>query len=105
MNKIIMAWVAMVLSACVYSETPYGRYAHIDLPVHHQTTINKTVTVNAPAGTTVIMSESVPVSAYGQNSLDCHNSRHQRCQPRPVYRIQGQGGSVSQTQQGVLYRY
>lgn len=109
---IQMIGFMFTLSACVYHATPEGTYARIDLPIHQQTTIHKTVTVNAPAGTTVIMSEHVPVSAYGQTpTIHCRNSRHQSCYqrvlppPRPVHRIQGQGGSVSQSRQGYFYSY
>ena len=42
--------LALILAACTYSETPFGRYAEIDLPIQSQTTIHKTITVNAPAG-------------------------------------------------------
>ena len=49
---------SLILAACTYSETPFGRYAEIDLPVQSQTTIHKTVTVNAPPGTTVNISET-----------------------------------------------
>lgn len=49
------------LGGCMYAETPYGRVAAIDLPVHSQTTVNKTVTINAPPGTTVIYQDSEPV--------------------------------------------
>lgn len=49
-----------ILGACVYAESPHGRFAAIDLPVHSQTTVHKTVTVNAPAGTTVIVHDAPP---------------------------------------------
>lgn len=49
---IQMIGFMFTLSACVYHATPEGTYARIDLPIHQQTTIHKTVTVNAPAGTT-----------------------------------------------------
>ena len=52
-------------AACEYSDTPYGRYARIDLPVENRTVIHKTVTVNAPPGTTVIYQDSEPVHRYG----------------------------------------
>ena len=61
-KDIIMNWrilpIALTLAACTYSETPFGRYAEIDLPLQSQTTIHKTVTVNAPAGTTVNIRET-----------------------------------------------
>ena len=47
--KTAVLSAALLLSACVYTETPYGRTAVLDLPVHAQTTVNKTVTINAPA--------------------------------------------------------
>ena len=48
--KTAVLSAALLLSACVYTETPYGRTAVLDLPVHSQTTVNKTVTINAPPG-------------------------------------------------------
>lgn len=47
-----------LLAGCVYAESPEGRFALLDLPMQTHTTVNKTVTVNAPAGTTVIVSET-----------------------------------------------
>ena len=40
----------VLLSGCMYADTPEGRFGAIDipLPVSSHTTINKTVTVNAP---------------------------------------------------------
>lgn len=52
--------IAAILGGCVYAEGPDGRFASIDLPVHNQTTVNKTVTVNAPPGTTVIINDNPP---------------------------------------------
>lgn len=52
--------LCLLLGACVYAESPDGRFAAIDLPVHSQTTVHKTVTVNAPPGTTVIVNETPP---------------------------------------------
>ena len=46
--KALALSITLLLSACVYTETPYGRTAVLDLPVHSQTTVNKTVTINAP---------------------------------------------------------
>ena len=63
-TKYLAAVSALLLVGCVYSETPYGRYAAIDLPVESRTTINKTVTINAPPGTTVIYQDSEPVRNY-----------------------------------------
>ena len=48
-TKYLAAVSALLLAGCVYSETPYGRYAAVDLPMESRTTINKTVTINAPA--------------------------------------------------------
>lgn len=62
--KTAVLSTALLLSACVYTETPYGRTAVLDLPVHAQTTVNKTVTINAPPGTTVIYQDSEPVRNY-----------------------------------------
>lgn len=55
-----------LLGGCLYAETPQGRVLAVDLPVHSQSTVNKTVTVNAPPGATVVYQEGVPVSyPYG----------------------------------------
>lgn len=62
--KTAVLSAALLLSACVYTETPYGRTAVLDLPVHAQTTVNKTVTINTPPGTTVIYQDSEPVRNY-----------------------------------------
>ena len=62
--KTAVLSAALFLSACVYTETPYGRTAVLDLPVHAQTTVNKTVTINALPGTTVIYQDSEPVRNY-----------------------------------------
>lgn len=62
--KTAVLSAALLLSACVYTETPYGRSAVLDLPIHSQTTVNKTVTINAPPGTTVIYQDSEPVRNY-----------------------------------------
>ena len=48
MKPLLYAFTLTALGGCFYTETPYGRTAVLDLPVHSQTTINKTVTVNAP---------------------------------------------------------
>ena len=74
--KTAVLSAALLLSACVYTETPYGRTAVLDLPVHSQTTVNKTVTINAPLGTTVIYQDSEPV----------HNYPAYPVYPRQVYR-------------------
>lgn len=62
--KTAVLSAALLLSACVYTETPYGRTAVLDMPVYSQTTVNKTVTINAPPGTTVIYQNSEPVRNY-----------------------------------------
>ncbi len=62
--KTAVLSTALLLSACVYTETPYGRTAILDLPIHSQATVNKTVTINAPPGTTVIYQDSEPVRNY-----------------------------------------
>ena len=99
----------LLACACVYSETPYGRYAAIDLPVENRTVINKTVTVNAPPGTTVIYGDTTPASAYYGHDYYYDRYNRRRCYPRnlpperDVYRIQGQGGSISQSYQGSGY--
>ena len=74
--KTAVLSAALLLSACVYTETPYGRTAVLDLPVHAQTTVNKTVTINAPPGTTVIYQDSEPI----------HNNPAYPVYPHRVYR-------------------
>lgn len=59
--KAIVLMFTFALGGCIYAETPYGRVAAVDLPVQSQTTVNKTVTVNAPPGTTVIYQDAEPV--------------------------------------------
>ncbi|MCP2041418.1 hypothetical protein L1281_002018 [Neisseria sp. HSC-16F19] len=45
-----------------WAETPKKQWAvSVQLPTYSRTTINKTVTVNAPPGTTVVYQEGVPV--------------------------------------------
>nr|WP_197272129.1 hypothetical protein [Neisseria sp. 83E34] len=61
MNIKILLTGCLLLGGCYYSETPYGRRAVLDLPVQSETTVNKTVTVNAPPGTTVIYHDTQPV--------------------------------------------
>lgn len=61
MKSSVWVCLALLLGGCVYAETPYGRVAVVDLPVHSQTTVNKTVTINAPPGTTVIYQDAEPV--------------------------------------------
>ena len=67
-KPLLYAFTLTALGGCFYTEPPYGRTAVLDLPVHSQTTINKTVTVNAPPGTTVIYQDSEPVHRYGYPS-------------------------------------
>ena len=50
-----------LLGGCLYAETPQGRMVAVELPAYSRTTVNKTVTVNAPPGTTVVYQEGVPV--------------------------------------------
>ena len=64
-KPLLYAFTLTALGGCFYTETPYSRTAVLDLPVHSQTTINKTVTVNAPPGMTVIYQDSEPVHRYG----------------------------------------
>ena len=109
-TKYLAAVSALLLAGCVYSETPYGRYAAIDLPVESRTTINKTVTINAPPGTTVVYGDATSASAY-QGGYDCYYDRanRRRCYPRhnppprQVYRVEGQSGSIGQTYEGGGY--
>lgn len=90
MIKFLSASVPpLLLSGCLYSHSADGTYARIDLPVQQQTVIHKTVTVQAPPGTTVIYGEAVPVSSYGNGGVYYPYAR-------PVYRLQGQGGSITQ---------
>ncbi|MDO4248762.1 MAG: methionine-binding protein [Neisseria sp.] len=93
-NHLICAAALSLLSACVYSETPYGRYGRIDLPVHSETTVNKTVTINAPPGTTVIYGDVTPASAYEYPRRYPYPVREYPV--RPVYRLEGSGGSIEQ---------
>ena len=88
MKKLLLyAFTLTALGGCFYTETPYGRTAVLDLPVHSQTTINKTVTVNAPPGTTVIYQDSEPVHRYGYpyppSSAPCSRSLKSSCSTKP----------------------
>lgn len=67
MKRLLSGFLVLTLGACVYSDTPYGRYAELNLPSQNETTIHKTVTVNAPAGTTVILQETPPPTVIYQN--------------------------------------
>lgn len=60
LKYIYLLPVVLLLSGCMYAETPEGRVAVVDLPVHNTTTINKTVRIIAPPGTTVVYGESAP---------------------------------------------
>lgn len=60
MKSLLLLTFSLLLGGCMYAETPDGRFAAIDLPVHSQTTVHKTVTVNTPPGTTVIVNETPP---------------------------------------------
>ena len=70
--------LALMLTACTYSETPFGRYAEIDLPLQSQTTIHKTVTVNAPAGTTVNISETPVYQVPPPPPRRCYYDEYER---------------------------
>lgn len=61
MKTSVLLVSMLLLGGCMYAETPYGRMAVLDLPVEQQTTVNKTITVNAPPGTTVIYNDTQPV--------------------------------------------
>lgn len=62
--KMVWCVIGMaVLGGCVYEESPYGRVAVVDWPVQRQTTVNKNITVHAPAGSTVIYQEAQPLPA------------------------------------------
>ncbi|WP_373795771.1 methionine-binding protein [Neisseria dentiae] len=61
MKKTFLILLALPLGGCFYAETPYGRAAAVDLPLHSQTTVNKNITINAPPGSTVIYQEAQPV--------------------------------------------
>lgn len=74
MKPILLA-ALILLGGCMYRETPYGRMALLDLPMHSETVVNKTVTVNAPPGTTVIYQDSTPV---GYPAGYPASSRHHR---------------------------
>lgn len=59
-----------MLSACIYSDGPQGRYLYLDLPVESSHTVHKTVQVNAAPGTTVIYNDSTPLDGYYYPRLD-----------------------------------
>ncbi|MCG7656447.1 spore coat-associated protein camelysin [Wielerella bovis] len=60
MKPLLILSTLLILGGCVYAESPDGRFAALDLPMQTQTTVHKTVTVNAPAGTIVNISEPTP---------------------------------------------
>ncbi|MDO4433445.1 MAG: spore coat-associated protein camelysin [Alysiella sp.] len=74
MKHLIVILSVSTLGGCLYADTPHGRFATIDLPVHSQSTVHKTVTVNAPAGTTVILNETPPPTIIYHDNLhrDCY---------------------------------
>lgn len=76
-KTLILLPVLFLLGACVYAESPDGRFAAIDLPVHNQTTVHKTVTVNAPPGTTVIVNDTPPPTVIYRDRpyRDCYFDR------------------------------
>ena len=78
---ILPAFCCLFLGGCLYAEGPDGRMAVLDLPVQNQTTVNKTVTVNAPPGTTVIMQETAPPVI-----IERPRYRRPPPPPRPYYR-------------------
>ena len=77
-NSALPCIVMILLGACVYSEGPEGRFAAMDLPVQSQTTIQKTVTVNAPPGTTVVLQETTPPRMHCYVKTDVYTNRQHR---------------------------
>lgn len=59
-----MPLTILLLTGCLYEETPNGRFATVNLNLPTQSTTHKTVTVNAPVGTTVILQETSPTIIY-----------------------------------------
>ena len=59
-----LAGLLPLLAACTYLETPHGRLLTVDVPLETQHTVNKTVHIYAPPGSTVIYSDHEPVSGY-----------------------------------------
>lgn len=83
MKPLFPIITAMVLlGGCVYAETPDGRFAalDVDLPTHSHTTVHKTITVNAPAGTTVNISEIPPPTIIYRDTprRNCYYDRRYR---------------------------
>ena len=77
-NSALSCIVMILLGACVYSEGPEGRFAAMDLPVQSQTTIQKTVTVNAPPGTPVVIERSQPSRMHCYVKTDVYTNRQHR---------------------------
>ena len=76
MKTMILILMTLTLGACVYAESPDGRFAMLDLPVQSQTTVHKTVTVNAPPGTIVNISDMPPPIVYDRrhsHRLHCYD--------------------------------
>ncbi|OSI11006.1 methionine-binding protein [Neisseria zoodegmatis] len=61
MQKALIMLNILMLNACVYTETPYGKAAVIDLPVQNQTVVHKNIHIHAPPGSTVIYQEAQPI--------------------------------------------
>lgn len=61
MRKAFVVMNLFIVCGCIYTETPYGTTAVIDLPAQNHTTINKNITIHAPPGSTVIYQEAQPV--------------------------------------------
>lgn len=66
MRFLVFLGALLALNACTYHETPYGRHAELHLPTQTETTVHKTVTINAPEGTTVILQETPPPTVIYQ---------------------------------------
>ena len=79
-NLVYTLCAALILGGCVYAESPDGRFAALDLPVSNQTTVHQTITVNAPAGTVVNISETPPPTViYRDRPMrDCFYDRNTR---------------------------
>lgn len=107
-----LLWLIGILNSCAYVETPNGRYLSVDLPVESSYTVHKTVTVDAPPGTTVTYGEVIPQEVYYfpqyQHDHRYRNNRYQRpnrtvryvpyyaVPARRVFTIQGGAGSITQ---------
>ena len=51
MYKIIICTTALLLGGCMYADTPYGRVAAVDLPVHSSTTSTPSSRARSSAAT------------------------------------------------------